>query len=149
MPWCSGARGAGSAASGPHFGGTRCGLRAAANRSARTGPPVVACLSAALSFEQYAALNLTVHVTELDVKNGASQGGRNDTAQAETFKSVLSACLSAPNCRNFETWGFEDGHTWLGQGTHPLPYGAGFARKKAGDAIAEMLAKWPRPYEVL
>ena len=99
----------------------------------------------ARSFQQYAALNLTVHVTELDVKNGAQQGGRNDTAQADTYTSVLSACLSAPNCRNFEMWGFEDGHTWLGQGTNPLPFDAQFARKKAGDAIAKMLESWPRP----
>jgi hypothetical protein len=30
-----------------------------------------------------------VHITELDVKNGADQGGENDTAQALTYDAVL------------------------------------------------------------
>ena len=30
-----------------------------------------------------------MHITELDVKNGADQGGENDTAQAMTYDAVL------------------------------------------------------------
>ena len=101
----------------------------------------------AKTFAQYHELGLVVHITELDVKNGPAQGGRNDTAQADTYRALLQACLDAPvgTCRNFETWGFEDGHTWIQEAQHPLPFDEYFRIKAAGTAIAELLASAPRP----
>ena len=95
------------------------------------------------TFKQYENLNLTVHITEMDVQRKGTYLDDED-AQADTYKSVLSECLSAPNCKNFETWGFEDGHTWLGSNAHPLPFDCNFRRKKAANEIARMLAGWPR-----
>jgi len=66
--------------------------------------------------------------------------------QARVYAGLLGACMDAPNCKSFETWGFTDAHTWLspngvsGDDEHPLPFDAAYTRKPAYDALAEALA---------
>ena len=98
----------------------------------------------AQTFSQYKDLGLGVHVTEMDVKNGPNQGGENDLAQASTYGAVLNGCLNAKNCKNFETWGFEDGHSWISGNQHPLPFDSDFKAKAAATRIGTMLKNAPR-----
>ena len=68
-----------------------------------------------------------MHITEMDIKcvpKGSSKPCTPDLldAQAKLYADILGACLEAPNCKSFETWGFTDKYTWLGTNKHPLPY---------------------------
>ncbi len=88
------------------------------------------------TMEQYRQLGIEVHITEMDVKNPEP---RDDAAQTKTYVAALSACLNSTACTNFETWGWEDGHTWIGTSEHPLPFDKGFLPKKAALALSEAL----------
>ena len=52
-----------------------------------------------------------MHITEMDIKcvpKGSSKPCTPDLldAQAKLYADILGACLEAPNCKSFETWGF-------------------------------------------
>ena len=56
-------------------------------------------------------LGLEVHITEMDIKcvpKGSSKPCTPELldAQAKLYADILGACLEAPNCKSFETWGF-------------------------------------------
>ncbi len=59
-------------------------------------------------------LGLEVHITEMDVACTNCTASRLQT-QAQIYGSMLSTCLSQPACKSFESWGFTDKHTWLGE----------------------------------
>jgi hypothetical protein len=59
--------------------------------------------------------------------------------------AVASSCLGSSSCRNFETWGFTDRHTWIGTDSHPLPFNTSLGWKPAATRISTTLATWPRP----
>ena len=55
------------------------------------------------------------------------------------YAGILRTCLAAPSCKSFETWGFTDAHTWLGEKTAPLPFDADYKPKPAFDAMINVL----------
>lgn len=87
------------------------------------------------NLEQYDALGLEVHITELDIAFD-SWSPANEKKQADMYAKLLQICLDVKSCTNFETWGFEDARTWR-SGKHPLPFDANFHPKAA---VASMLA---------
>jgi endo-1,4-beta-xylanase len=92
------------------------------------------------------ALGLEVHITELDIKCVPKGSEKPCTpqmlnAQAKLYADILMACINAPSCKSFESWGFTDKHTWIGTATHPLPFDENYKAKPAVFAmINAMLA---------
>ena len=106
------------------------------------------------NIQRLAALNLDVHVTEMDVRcEPDAQGNICNTtrlnAQAKIYGGMLKACLSSPRCKSFETWGFTDRHTWLSsfdnpshKNVQPLPWDKDYNLKPA---FYEILAELQQP----
>lgn len=87
---------------------------------------------------RYAALGLEVHITELDVKcgDGCNWTADKEKQQAAIYHDLLNACLAYPKtCKNFETWGFTDKHTWISNNQHPLPFDENYQPKAAVNAM--------------
>ena len=59
--------------------------------------------------------------------------------QGELYATLLKACLDTDACTNFETWGFTDAHSWLEDGTHPLPFDENYNQKKAVGSMLDIL----------
>ncbi len=87
-------------------------------------------------------LGLEVHFTELDIgciaKGDKCPSYLNDTfiekMQAELYASLLHVCLTEPSCKNFETWGFTDKHSWR-SGLRALPFDENYSAKPAVRAM--------------
>jgi endo-1,4-beta-xylanase len=104
------------------------------------------------NIKRFAALGLEVQFTEVDVREN-NAGRANMSAQAETYKDLLSECLRQPACTAFQTWGFTDKHSWIpaenpGYGW-ALPFDANYKKKRAYDAMMKKLKSkahaGPRP----
>ena len=83
-----------------------------------------------MQHSRYEPLGIEVHLTEVDVgcatgkrqyekgfvveagKQCEAWGEVEEQKQAEVYSALLQACLDSPACKNFETWGFTDEHTW-------------------------------------
>jgi len=87
------------------------------------------------NLDQYEALGLEVHITELDISFD-SWSSMNEKKQADMYASLLQICLDSKACTNFETWGFTDSSTWMA-GKHPLPFDENMDPKMA---VKSMLA---------
>lgn len=92
-------------------------------------------------------LGLQVSITELDVSVVLPPTPASLTEQASMYAGVLKACLLAPNCHSFVTWGFTDAYSWIpstlpGRGA-ALPFDESYQTKPAYDALAATLAKPP------
>jgi endo-1,4-beta-xylanase len=67
---------------------------------------------------RYAALDLDIHISELNVKpsdpiyTGLELPAQLQ-AQGELYASILKVCRAQPRCKSFETWGFTDRHSSL------------------------------------
>lgn len=72
------------------------------------------------NIQRYNDINITVHITETDVRCNQS-GDCNQTTwsqsmlqrQADIYSKLLQVCLEEPNCTNFESWGFTDAYSFL------------------------------------
>ena len=96
---------------------------------------------------RYHDLGLLVHITELDIKCTPEGSGRPCTpdllnAQAALYAGILRVCLEAPNCKSFETWGFYDPASWIGESEHPLLFSRGYVPKPAVDALVNLLLNY-------
>lgn len=99
----------------------------------------------AANMARLAALGLDIHITEMDVgcKGGCDAAGLRK--QAEIYAGMLRVCLQQPKCKNFETWGFSDAHSWRATET-ALPFDANYAPKPAFYALVGVLnATTPTP----
>jgi hypothetical protein len=52
-------------------------------------------------------------------------------------------CLEAPNCKNFETWGFTDKYSWIAP-LKGLPFDTEYKPKPAFFSMYETLKNFPR-----
>jgi endo-1,4-beta-xylanase len=92
-------------------------------------------------------LGMEIHITEMDVRlqHAADSSEVKLRAQAETYRQVLSACLSVENCRAFVTWGLTDRVSWIpswtGTPDAPLLFDESGAPKPAYQAVRELLAR--------
>jgi endo-1,4-beta-xylanase len=91
------------------------------------------------TMRRYAALGLTVDVSEMDVATGP--GRRAALQQARIYGRVAAACRDLPACGRFTTWGFTDASTWLGTAKRPLPFNAAGEPKPAWRAIRAALER--------
>jgi len=93
------------------------------------------------------ALGLEVAITELDVSVQLPATPQKLEQQASVYRSVLEACLLAPNCHTFMTWGFTDKYSWIpsfvpGYGA-ALPFDEQYQPKPAYAAMAATLSTPP------
>ncbi len=109
----------------------------------------------AANIARLTALGLQVHITELDVPLLVDSEGLlvragdphdNDLLrQAQTYRSVIHACLQNPGCTAIQTWGFTDKYSWVGSHSHgtrgrALWFDKTYQPKPAYDAVLQELA---------
>jgi endo-1,4-beta-xylanase len=90
------------------------------------------------NIQRLGALGLEVHITEMDVAVSGS-GADQEAQQAKVYSLILEACLSQPNCKNFEVWGFTDKHSWIAQKQGDI-FSANYVPKPAFNSLAQNLA---------
>ena len=100
-----------------------------------------------------AALDLQVHITELDI---AIRTGADGTTcdpddlerQADRYREVIATCLEFPACTALQTWGIADQHSWIpefsrGEYGAALLFDPEYQPKPAYYAIMEALTRKP------
>jgi endo-1,4-beta-xylanase len=105
--------------------------------SALNRPPDTAI---AANMRRLAALGLTIHISEMDVKINdvpGSQATRLELQKA-AYRDVVSVCMLEPRCEAVTFWGFTDAHTWL-RGESPLLFDAQYQPKPAFHGVLEAL----------
>ncbi|WP_239513985.1 endo-1,4-beta-xylanase [Streptosporangium sp. 'caverna'] len=80
---------------------------------------------------QFAALGVDVQITELDIEGSG-------TAQANSYRTVVNACLAVSRCTGITVWGIPDNYSWRSSGT-PLLFTSSYAKKPAYDAVLTAL----------
>lgn len=77
------------------------------------GPPKPDDLAA--NMQRLARLGLEVHITEMDIRTQYSTQppAAKLADQASMYRGIFSACLAAPNCKAFVTWGLTDRYSWI------------------------------------
>ncbi len=107
------------------------------------GPPTSDELEA--NMLRLAALDLDVHITEMDVRTQLSSDSDEVEmeAQAEIYRQALAACLATQRCKVFVTWGLTDRYSWIpnstGQPDSPLLFDENGQPKPAYFAIRDLL----------
>jgi endo-1,4-beta-xylanase len=98
-------------------------------------------------FKRFADLGLEIHITELDVRlpftAHASVRSADLAAQAVTYGEVARVCVTTPQCKAIQLWGFTDKYSWIprffpGYGA-ALIFDASYAKKPAYTALLEAL----------
>jgi endo-1,4-beta-xylanase len=66
--------------------------------------------------QRLSELGLEINVTELDVAvpiDGRVANPGDLERQADIYRRVVDMCLDLPNCTAIQTWGVDDGHSWI------------------------------------
>lgn len=99
--------------------------------------------------DRFGRLGLKVEITEMDVKIGEGTREEGLEPQAQVYRIVLQACIDAPNCDTFITWGVSDNYSWIpgfvGHDDWVLLYDENLTPKPAYYAVAETLASAASP----
>lgn len=90
---------------------------------------------------------LITHITELDINVPAQPTADDFTAQAGTYRQVMSAALSSKNCPAYFLWGVCDKYTWVrrftkGERDHPLLFDKNYQPKPAYYAVRDHLQQF-------
>jgi endo-1,4-beta-xylanase len=88
------------------------------------------------NIRRFAALGLSVNVSELDVRTVEVPGTRAQrrAAQAIAYQEVASACATTSACEALTLWGFTDAYSWIDEEYEPddpLPFTELYAKKPA------------------
>jgi GH35 family endo-1,4-beta-xylanase len=88
------------------------------------------------NMRRFAALGLSVNISELDVRTVEVPGTRAQrrAAQAIAYQEVASACATTAACEALTTWGFTDAYSWIDDEyapDDPLPFTELYAKKPA------------------
>ncbi|RIV41200.1 endo-1,4-beta-xylanase [Micromonospora radicis] len=83
------------------------------------------------TLSSFAALGVDVQITELDIEGSGS-------AQAETYRRVVTDCLAVARCTGITVWGIRDSDSWRSGGT-PLLFDNNGNKKQAYNATLEAL----------
>jgi endo-1,4-beta-xylanase len=83
------------------------------------------------TISSFAALGVDVQITELDI---AGSG----TAQADSYRRVVSACLAVTRCAGITVWGVRDSDSWRASST-PLLFDNSGGKKAAYTAVLSTL----------
>lgn len=101
---------------------------------------------------RYAAINIDVHLTEMDVRiQELPATPEQVAAQTQVYREVIQACIDAPNCKNLTVWGLSDIDSWVpstfqGEGDAHL-YDSNFVAKGGYQAMTEVLSAYPSDAE--
>lgn len=100
------------------------------------------------NMQRLEALNLYVHITEMDVRmpvnsSGVPLNSEDLTQQAGIYLTMMDVCLTALNCTAFVIWGFTDQYSWIpstfeGQGA-ALIFDSNYQPKPAYQWLADAL----------
>ena len=105
------------------------------------------------NMERYAALGLTIEITEMDVPVGALPGDINAKLQKqrEITHDIVAACVAVDKCKGITLWGVSDRDSWLnsaewgqlrGRGPHyPLAFNGDLQPKPMVAGIIDALEK--------
>jgi endo-1,4-beta-xylanase len=80
------------------------------------------------TLSNFAALNVDVAITELDIAN----------APATAYANVTRACMNVPRCVGITVWGVRDSDSWR-SGENPLVFDGGGNKKPAYNAVLDAL----------
>jgi endo-1,4-beta-xylanase len=88
------------------------------------------------NIRRFAALGLSVNISELDVRTREVPGTRAQrrAAQAIAYQEVASACATTSACEALTLWGFTDAYSWVDEyfgADDPLPFDEQYAKKPA------------------
>jgi len=88
------------------------------------------------NFARFAALGLSVNISELDVQVRNVIATRVDkfALQQQIYHRVVAACAATPACNAVTTWGFTDKYSWIDStfgADDPLEFDESYARKPA------------------
>jgi GH35 family endo-1,4-beta-xylanase len=88
------------------------------------------------NIRRFAALGLSVNISELDVRTIEVPGTRAQRrgAQAIAYQEVASACATTAACEAVTLWGFTDAYSWIDEefgSDDPLPFDEQYAKKPA------------------
>ncbi|HSQ27796.1 MAG TPA: endo-1,4-beta-xylanase [Anaerolineales bacterium] len=106
-------------------------------------PPTFHALSE--NMQRLSELGLSVYITEMDVKLQYSTRNTSEklSAQSRVYRHAIAACINAPNCRGFSTWGLTDRYSWIpdytGNEDAPLLFDVEGQPKPAYFAIIDLL----------
>ncbi|MBA4860715.1 endo-1,4-beta-xylanase [Streptomyces sp. PSKA54] len=83
------------------------------------------------NLQRFADLGVDVQITELDIEGSG-------TAQANSYSSVVKACLAVSRCTGITVWGVTDKYSWRASGT-PLLFDSNYVKKPAYTAVLTAL----------
>jgi endo-1,4-beta-xylanase len=94
----------------------------------------------AANMRRLAALGLTVHISEMDVKINSVAGSQQVRldAQKTAYHDIVRVCVLEPRCEVVTFWGFTDAHTWI-SGDSPLLFDAQYVAKPAYTGVLDAL----------
>lgn len=72
--------------------------------------------------EQYAAIGVDVHITELDVRIPSPVSAAEQELADSFYESVATACFVAPNCKTITSWSVSAANSWIDTLTGYTPY---------------------------
>jgi endo-1,4-beta-xylanase len=92
----------------------------------------------AANIQRLAALGLTVHISEMDVKINDAPGNQamRLELQRTAYRDVVRICIQEPKCEAVTFWGFTDAHSWL-RGDSPLLFDPMYQPKPAYFGVVE------------
>jgi endo-1,4-beta-xylanase len=105
--------------------------------SANNRPTTDAIVS---NMRRLAALGLTVHISEMDVRVNNVPGSEQARLEAQraAYYDIVRVCVTEPRCEAVTFWGFTDAHTWIG-GDSPLLFDRQYAPKPAYTGVLDAL----------
>ncbi|MFG1775885.1 endo-1,4-beta-xylanase [Micromonospora sp. NPDC049048] len=106
-------------------------------------------IDATSNLRRFAALGVSVAITELDVRIQLPVSTKKLLDQALLYQHMLKACLAVSTCESFTVWGFTDASSWIA--SHYPGYGAAciydsdMKPKPARDALLHELRRRVAP----
>lgn len=83
------------------------------------------------NLQRFADLGVDVQITELDIEGSG-------TAQADSYRRVVQACLAVSRCTGITVWGVTDKYSWRASGT-PLLFDNNYGKKAAYTSVLSAL----------
>jgi endo-1,4-beta-xylanase len=96
--------------------------------------------SIAANMGRLAALGLTIHISEMDVRIGNVPGSEQTRLEAQraAYRDIVRVCVMEPGCEAISFWGFTDAHSWI-RGDAPLLFDAEYRPKPAYYGVLDAL----------